>query len=242
MSKHPWGRQTFSNAGVSNSTLPTGGRHLGQEALSSGWSSEELSCPLLSRKIFTFFLFCFWLAVSAVPDAGEVYDRYRPGNGIPQQQELHPQRPCCSQLHVSLTSATFQDHAAVLQLADDHFTETKSLWRFSLLQAEWEHECVCGWLWPLQEDLQWRLLQTGEDLQDACEVDRYWKLGWSCLHHQKWCGEFSNPVLLLYRDFFYCIVYWLGLRIMFKVKFCFQLRYPTVLISVTADTIIKTLV
>lgn len=121
-------------------------------------------------------------------------------------------------------------------------TETKSLWRFSLLQAEWEHECVCGWLWPLQEDLQWRLLQTGEDLQDACEVDRYWKLGWSCLHHQKWCGEFSDPVLLLYSDFFSFIVYWLGLRLMFKVKFCFQLRYPTVLISVTADTTIKTLV
>lgn len=62
--------------------------------------SNALCC---AEKDLPFFFVCFWLAVPAVPDAGEVYDRYRPGDGIPQQQELHPQRPCCSQLHVSLS-------------------------------------------------------------------------------------------------------------------------------------------
>lgn len=46
-----------------------------------------------------------------------------------------------------------------------------------LPQAEREHECMCGRLWPVQEDLQRRLLQAGPDLEDACQMDRYRKLG-----------------------------------------------------------------
>lgn len=55
-------------------------------------------------------------------------------------------------------------------------------------QVEREHERLCGRLWPLQEDLQRRLLQAGEDLKDACEMDRHRKPGRSSLHHQERCG------------------------------------------------------
>lgn len=71
----------------------------------------------------------------------------------------------------------------ILQLPDHEFTSVR--W----LQAKREHERVRGWLRPLQEDLQWWLLQAGQDFKDACQVDRNWKFGWSCVHHQKWRGE-----------------------------------------------------
>lgn len=58
-------------------------------------------------------------------------------------------------------------------------------------QVEREHERLCCRLWPLQEDLQRWLLQTGEDLKDACEMDRHRKLGWSSLHHQERRGSFN---------------------------------------------------
>lgn len=45
-------------------------------------------------------------AVPPLSNAGKVYDWYCPRNGVPQQQELHPQRPCRSQLHVSTISAS----------------------------------------------------------------------------------------------------------------------------------------
>lgn len=53
---------------------------------------------------------------------------------------------------------------------------------------------MCGRLWPVQEDLQRRLLQAGPDLEDACQMDRYRKLGWSRLHHQERRGEFTYSV------------------------------------------------
>lgn len=48
----------------------------------------------------------FCPAVPPVTNAGEVHDRHCPRDGVPQQQELHPQRPRCSQLHVSTISAS----------------------------------------------------------------------------------------------------------------------------------------
>lgn len=60
-----------------------------------------MSKPFVSRSLF---LCC--PAVPPVSDAGKVYDRYCPRDGVPQWQELHPQRPRRSQLHVSTISAS----------------------------------------------------------------------------------------------------------------------------------------
>lgn len=53
----------------------------------------------------TFFSLCC-PAVPPLSNAGKVYDWYCPRDGVPQQQELHPQRPRSSQLHVSTISAS----------------------------------------------------------------------------------------------------------------------------------------
>lgn len=136
---------------------------------------RELCCPLLGRKERVAQSLCrLSVSVPPVSDAGEVYDWHCPRDGIPQQQELYPPRPCSSQLHVSL-------HLLLLQFLRTMFAFTEH----ESLQVEREHECLRGWLRPLQEDLQWRLLQTGEDLKDACEMDRYRKFGRSSLHHQE---------------------------------------------------------
>lgn len=53
---------------------------------------QELCCPLLGRDEKVAQASCP-LSVPPVTDAGEVYDRYCPRDGVPQQQELHPPRP-----------------------------------------------------------------------------------------------------------------------------------------------------
>lgn len=104
MLKLLWIRQTFKNTVLLNSVHPTGSREIRRR--------HELCCPLLHRKGTSTGAECvtktFWIlsAVSAVSNAGEVYDRHCSRDGVPQRQELHPQRPRCSQLHVSTVGAS----------------------------------------------------------------------------------------------------------------------------------------
>lgn len=78
----------------------------------AGWSQswtlvpstvQKKKCQLCVTKSF-FSLCC--PAVPPVSNAGKVYGRYCPRDGVPQREELHPQRPRRSQLHVSTISAS----------------------------------------------------------------------------------------------------------------------------------------
>lgn len=114
MLKHPWVGQTFKKhsgvepycsqkeeVGVSSRehSVQTDHRSLKRWALAPSTVQKiNISCGGCVDKTF-FSLWC--PAVPPISNAGKVYDWHRPGDGVPQQQELHPQRPRCSQLHVS---------------------------------------------------------------------------------------------------------------------------------------------
>ncbi len=117
MLKHPWLRQTFKKW-CRTLFFP-------QEGALSIWSREhsvqaghrsskrwavvpstvqKMNISYGGRVTKTFFSLC--PTVPPLSNAGKVYDWYCPRDGVPQQQELHPQRPCSSQLHVSAVSAS----------------------------------------------------------------------------------------------------------------------------------------
>lgn len=98
VSKQPWGQQTFQIAGVFLLLLPLEGAvsNLKRRRWGQTLRKRRLECPLLYKKEWKRKPSFFCLSVPAVSDVGEVYDRYRPRDGVPQQQELHSQRPRCS--------------------------------------------------------------------------------------------------------------------------------------------------
>lgn len=104
----------FHELGTCSNTQRCWAALVPQEEAVSIWSrehsvqAEEMSCSALccaegkrqlGLDVWLKSLLC--PAVPPVTNAGEVYDWHCPRDGVPQQQELHPQRPRCSQLHVS---------------------------------------------------------------------------------------------------------------------------------------------
>ena len=103
MLKHPWVQQTEKNTAV---FFP---QEEAEERDCSAIYCAEKKRQLCVTETLTPLSLSLSLCCPAVPpvsDAGKVYDRYCPRDGVPQRQELHPQRPRRSQLHVSTISAS----------------------------------------------------------------------------------------------------------------------------------------
>lgn len=68
-----------------------------------------------------------------------------------------------------------------------------NIFNFALQATRW-YDSLCGRLWPIQEDLQWRLLQAGQDCQNACEMDRSRESGWPSIYCKERRGETNNSL------------------------------------------------
>lgn len=63
-----------------------------------------------------------------------------------------------------------------------------------VLQATRRYDGLCCRLWAVQEDLQWRLLQAGQDRQNACEMDCSGESGWQSLYCKERRGKTKNSL------------------------------------------------
>lgn len=63
-----------------------------------------------------------------------------------------------------------------------------------VLQATRRYDGLCCRLWAIQEDLQWRLLQAGQDRQNACEMDCSGESGWQSLYCKERRGKTKNSL------------------------------------------------
>lgn len=130
--------------------------------------------------------------VSAHSDTPKIHGWHRPGYGVPQWSQLPASRSSSTQLHVSwnckcLCYEWFKWVQRYMVIKSD------SIFNF-VLQATRRYDSLCCRLWPVQEDLQWRLLPAGQDCQNACEMDCSWESGWPSLYCEERRGETNNSL------------------------------------------------
>lgn len=161
---------------------------LGESPLVRYLQKKIISCSQPNNiNLPSYHCMCVCFEVFAHSDTPEIHGWHCPGYGVPQWSQLPASRSGGSQLHVS-RNCIFSWR--LIMRNNDYIFK---LFVY-VLQATWRHDSLCRRLWAIQEDLQWRLLQAGQDRQNACEMDCSGESGWPSLYCKEWRGKTKNSL------------------------------------------------